>query len=81
MKITISVLPFKKYYKYYKQLNKRLDTTTTTLYSTAKQQCKLYKMEKESTSGKPHGWYMGVPNLFSKRYTSIIVANTWSPFG
>ena len=26
MKITISVLPFKKYYKYYEQLNKRLDT-------------------------------------------------------
>ena len=25
MKITISVLPFKKYYKYYEQLNKRLD--------------------------------------------------------
>ena len=24
MKITISVLPFKKYYKYYEQLNKRL---------------------------------------------------------
>ena len=47
----------------------------------SEQQCRLGQMEEELTRSKPHRWYMGAPNSFSKKNTSIIVANTWSKFG
>ena len=41
MKITISVLPFKKYYKYYEQLNKRL-VCVTDITKLTKVPCSLF---------------------------------------